>query len=343
MLTLEEGLARTGTFRPGAGDTAAAVGNAGVEVVATVTLILWMEEVCGGLVHPCLEPGEASVGVRVAVDHVATARTGRPVAVEARVARVEGRTVAFEVRALQDGRVVLEGEHRRAVVALERFLGGAARTPPPRRVTFWFDVISPWSYIASTRIAGLARRHGAELEWRPLHLGRLMAAVDGMRPMEQSAARRAWYLQDVADHMALAGLAYHPHPAQPLRPSRALRCIAHAADEGRAEAFVPAVMRGYWAEGADITDPAVLQAMADEAGLRRRPMADIMADGHYRDVIEGNTRAAVESGLFGVPSFVFGEKLYFGCDHMEMLENAMALPVEASRGNSPPDRGTAEI
>ena len=339
MRPLNEGIARTGVFRPSNGDTAAAVGNAGVDAVATVTLILWTEGVCGELVHHCLEDGEATVGVRVAVDHTGPARVGRPVSIEARVESVSGRTITFGVRALQDGREVMTGEHRRVVVSLDRFLEGTAREQTVEKgecVSFWFDVISPWSYIASTRIGGLARRHGIAVDWRPLHLGNLMKAVDGMRPMEQSPARVAWYLQDVADRMAEAGLAYHPHPAQPLRPSRALRCIAYAVDEGCADAFVQTVMRGYWGEGADIADPAVLQEMAGATGMGPRPMADIASDAHYKQVIETNTRQAVEAGLFGVPGFVFRDKLYFGCDHMDMVERAMALQEPVGSGVTRP-------
>ena len=335
MRHLTTGLSRTRLFTPDAGDTAAAVGNAGVDVAATVTLILWMEEVCGDLLHPALEAGEASVGARVAVDHTGPARTARPVAVEARVAAVEGRRIAFAVAARQDGREVMTGEHHRVVVSLARFLEGASRegsesTPAAgERVSFWFDVISPWSYLASLTIGRLARRRGVGVDWRPLHLGNLMTAVDGMRPMEQNPRRRAWYLQDIEDRMAAAGLPYHPHAGQPMRPSRALRCMAHAADSGLAEPFVAQVMHGYWAEGADITDPDVLQEMADRVDLGSRTMADIAADPHYKEVIAANTREAAEAGLFGVPAFIFRDKLYFGSDRMDMLDAAMALPAEA--------------
>lgn len=334
MRHLTTGLSRTQLFTPDAGDTAAAVGNAGVDVAATVTLILWMEEVCGDLLHPALEAGEASVGARVAVDHTGPARTARPVTVEARVAAVEGRRITFAVAARQDGREVMTGEHHRVVVSLARFLDGDgdSRSTPAagERVSFWFDVISPWSYLASLTIGRLARRRGVGVDWRPLHLGNLMTAVDGMRPMEQNPRRRAWYLQDIEDRMAAAGLPYRPHAEQPMRPSRALRCMAHAADLSLAEPFVAQVMRAYWAEGADITDPDVLQEMADRVGLGPRSMADIAADPHYREVIAANTREAAEAGLFGVPAFIFRDKLYFGSDRMDMLDAAMALPVETS-------------
>ncbi len=330
MRLLTTGLSRVCVFSPDAGDTAAAVGNDGVDVVATVTLILWIEGVCGDLLRPVLEDGEASVGVRVAVDHTGPARTTRPVTVEARVAAVKGRRVTFAVAARQDGREVMTGEHHRSVVSLDRFLEGAQPTPASgERVSFWFDVISPWSYLASLTLGRLAQRRGVGVDWRPLHLANLMTAVDGMKPLEQNPRRRAWYLQDIEDRMVAAGLPYHPHAGQPMRPSRALRCMAHAADCGLAEPFVTQVMRGYWAEGADITDTDVLQGMADRVDLGPRSMADVAVDPRYKDVIAANTRDAAEAGLFGVPAFIFRDKLYFGSDRMDMLEAAMALPETA--------------
>ncbi len=334
MPHLTTGTSRSRLFTPGAGDTAAAVGNAGVDAVATVTLILWIEEVCGDILHPALKAGEASVGARVAVDHSGPAWTARPVAVEARITAVAGRRVAFAVAARQDDREVMTGEHVRVVVSLARFLEDGSRAAPQaapaagERVSFWFDVISPWSYLASLAIGRLARRRGVGVDWRPLHLASLMETVDGMRPMEQSPQRRAWYLQDIEDRMAEAGLPYHPHAGQPMRPSRALRCMAHAADMNLAEPFVEQVMRGYWAEGADITDPDFLQEVAERVGLGPRSMADIAADPHYKAVIAANTREAVAAGLFGVPAFIFRDKLYFGSDRMDMLDAALASPAQ---------------
>ena len=303
-------------------------------------MILWIEATCGELMAPYLEAGEAGVGVRVAVDHTGPAFAGRAVEVHARVSGVEGRRVAFAVRLEQDGREVMLGEHVRAVVDLSRFLDGrhkgerATETPPtdpPSRppVTFFFDVHSPWSYLASTLIGPLARRHGAPIVWRPVHLANLMERIGGMRPLDQTPARVAWYRQDIADRMAQHGLAYDPHPGYPLRPSRALRTCVYAAEQGCADAFVTAVMRGYWFERKDISNLAVLQAMADAAGLGPRPVADVVENGRYKAAVAANTDDAVARGVFGVPTFLFDGKLFFGSDRMDLLDAALSrqLPL----------------
>ena len=358
MRTVPRGITATNRFDPIGTDTAAAVGNAGVEAVATVALILWIEATCGELMAPYLDEGEAGVGVRVAVDHTGPAFAGRPVEVHARVSGVDRRQVTFSVRLAQDGRDVMSGEHVRAAVDLARFLGPRTEnaippakpvaesepTPAPDSatdsapksatdsapkpatmppVTFYFDVHSPWSYLASVLIGPLARRHDARIEWRPIHLANLMDRIDGLRPLEQTPARVAWYEQDIADRMAQHGLPYDPHPDYPLRPSRALRSCVHATERGCADAFVRAVMRGYWFEKRDISNLAVLQAMADEAGLAPRPIADIVSDGRCKAAVARNTDDAIARGVFGVPSFLFDGKLFFGSDRMDLLDLAL--------------------
>ena len=363
MRTVTRGIAATNRFDATDTDTAAAVGNPGVEAVATVALILWIEATCGELMAPYLDEGEAGVGVRVAVDHTGPAFAGRPVEVHARVSGVDRRQVTFSVRLVQDGRDVMTGEHVRAAVDLARFLGARAEnaippaelnresvtepdtesvtksaqvsatdsaTKPATRpmVTFWFDVHSPWSYLASVLIGPLARRRSARIEWRPIHLANLMDRIGGLRPLEQTPARVAWYRQDIADRMAQHGLPYDPHPDYPLRSSRALRCCVHAAEHGRADAFVRAVMRGYWVEKKDISDLAVLQAMVDEVGLGPRPVADIVGDGTIKAAVARNTDDAIARGIFGVPSFLFDGKLFFGSDRMDLLDLALGRWTE---------------
>jgi len=103
--------------------TASAVGNIGVNVVSTPSLIGFLEQASHRGILPYVEEGEVSVGTRVEVDHLAAAYVGQPVVATARVAAVEGRRVVFEVEARQGDKVVMKGRHNRAIVSRERLLG----------------------------------------------------------------------------------------------------------------------------------------------------------------------------------------------------------------------------
>ncbi len=109
-------------FKTNDDHTAAAVGNFGVAVVASTTLILFIEETAGNALKPFLDPGEASVGTRVAVDHLAAIAPGREVTVRAEAIGVEGRLVTFAVEVKGGGKLLMQGRHVRAIVELRRFL-----------------------------------------------------------------------------------------------------------------------------------------------------------------------------------------------------------------------------
>lgn len=187
-------------------------------------------------------------------------------------------------------------------------------------LTFWFDVHSPWCYLAAHRIGDLARKHGAELLWRPLHLPRLLDAIGGVKPLQATPARVAWFQQDILDHAEMQGLPLRYHPAYPLRNSRALRACLHAADQGKAEAFVIRVLRAYWAEEGDISDLSLLARWAAESGLDGASATAAAQSEDYKLRVDANTQEAIGRGVFGVPTVDTGTKLYFGNDRFDLLD-----------------------
>ena len=191
-------------------------------------------------------------------------------------------------------------------------------------LTFWFDVHSPWVYLASFRIGDLARKHGQELQWRPLHLPRLLDQIGGVKPLEAAPARVAWFRQDMADWAEVQGVPFRIHPNYPLRNSRALRASLLATDEGKAEAFVTRVLRGYWAEEKDITDLDQLGQWGMEAGLDRQAIREAALSESFKDRLEANTQEAIGRGVFGVPTVDTGTKLYFGNDRLDLLDRHLS-------------------
>ena len=193
-------------------------------------------------------------------------------------------------------------------------------------LTFWFDVHSPWVYLASFRVGDLARRHGLPLRWRPLHLPRLMDEIGGMKPLEASPQRVAWFQQDILDHAELLGVPLRYHPQYPLRNSRALRACILAEDEGKAEAFVRRVLKGYWAEEADISDLDQLARWGEEAGLDGEAVKTAAQSEAFKQRLDANTSEAIARGVFGVPTIDSGSRLYFGSDRLDLLD------IHISRG-----------
>lgn len=120
------GLSHRHELVPDASHTAAAVGNAGVEVVGTPFLVGYFEIAAHAAILPYCEAGEVTVGTRIEVDHLAAALPGQRVAADAKVVAVDGRRIRFEVEVRQGERLLMKGHHGRAIVHLDRLLARAA-------------------------------------------------------------------------------------------------------------------------------------------------------------------------------------------------------------------------
>ena len=103
-------------------DSAAVVGNTNVDVVATTSLILFLEAVAAELIDDCCEAGEISVGSAVNVRHLAAAPIGARIKATAKVTAVQGRRIDFTVEAHHGRKTLMIGTHQRVVVNQERFM-----------------------------------------------------------------------------------------------------------------------------------------------------------------------------------------------------------------------------
>ena len=152
----------------------------------------------------------------------------------------------------------------------------------------------------------------------------LINAIGGIKPLEATAARVAWFQQDILDWAELLGMPVSYHPQYPLRNSRALRACLYAADMGKPEAFVCRVLRAYWSEAGDITDLGKLAGWGDECGLDGEGVTAAARSEVYKSRIETNTEEAIARGVFGVPTVDAGAKLYFGNDRLELLDKHLS-------------------
>lgn len=324
MRTFSIGRSTTYSVVPGLDSTAAAIGNTGVTVVSSPYIVGLLEEASHRAIRDLYEPGEATVGTRLDVSHLAAAYPGRQVDATAQLEAVEGRRVRFSVCAYQDGRPIMRGTHERALVQLDKFLQAAPETPAKREsqgsIEFFFDYHSPWCYFAALRIGAMAARLDRQVIWKPMHLARLIERIDGRRPLEANSAFVRWFKADMQDWAERLGVTLRYHPDFPLRPARALRATVHADQKGLAEPFVLAVMRAYWSESRDISDPQQLAEIGRAVGLDPAGVLASIDDSTCKGAVEAHTLEAQERGVFGAPSFFCDGELFWGNDRMGQLE-----------------------
>jgi predicted DsbA family dithiol-disulfide isomerase len=120
-----------------------------------------------------------------------------------------------------------------------------------------------------------------------------------------------------------AGLEYSPPPEVVPRSLAALRVTELARDLGLHGAVHDRLMDAYWAEGMNIGDPAVLEAVAVEAGLDGAEAGEVVAGERFADRVEASTEQATSIGVTGVPGWVLdGRLLVLGAQPRAVFESA---------------------
>lgn len=195
---------------------------------------------------------------------------------------------------------------------------------PARSIPFLFDFSSPYAYLASTQIEGVARRAGAVVDYRPILLGGLFKAIDtpNVPIFEMPPPKRLHQgveLQRWAKRWS-APFKFNSH--FPLRTTHALRLVLAASDALRGP-LVHALFGAAWADDQDLSNETVVDGVAARVGLSVDDIARARTDDLKLD-LRRRTDAAKDAGVFGVPTFFAGAEMFWGQDRIDALELALS-------------------
>jgi 2-hydroxychromene-2-carboxylate isomerase len=195
-------------------------------------------------------------------------------------------------------------------------------------VVFYFDFGSPNAYLAHKVIPEIERRTGARFRYVPALLGGIFKATGNRSPAEAYAgipAKLAYEGLETQRFVKKHGITdYARNPHFPVNTLQIMRGAVAAQKLGVFEAYVEAVYRAMWVDGLKMDDPAVIETALTAAGLPAGELMAGMADPEVKAKLIANTEEAVAHGVFGSPSFLVGEELFFGKDRLPDVEEAVA-------------------
>lgn len=194
-------------------------------------------------------------------------------------------------------------------------------------IDYYLFPLSPFSYLAGLDLEALAARQGATIAYKPVQLPRIFAETGTPPVAERHSSRRTYRLQDLA-RVARARempitLAPRHFPTNAVPASVAIIAAQAAGDAaGDLGALVHGFLRAVWAEERDIAEDEVvrdvLAAAGFDPGLGDRGFLTGV------EVLERNTDEALRRQVFGAPSYLVGEELFWGQDRLALLEAHLA-------------------
>ena len=181
-----------------------------------------------------------------------------------------------------------------------------------KTIEFFYDIVSPYSYLASERIEALTERNGVEIHWRPFLLGGLHK-ITGNTPPGLQDFKMPYLGKDLRRLSKYYEIPYQFPKQFPTRTILAQRALTAVAEEQRPEA-THALYRAYWVGGEDVADPEVVARLAGPEAVEAAGTQPI------KDALIQATEEAAKRGTYGAPAFFVGEEQFFGQDRMDLLE-----------------------
>jgi len=197
-------------------------------------------------------------------------------------------------------------------------------------IRFFLDYISSNAYLAWHEIHRLAESYGRRVEPTPVLFAGLLNAHGQLGPAEV-LPKALWMNRNVHRKAALLGIQLKPPASHPFNPLLALRVSSIAMEESIRRKLIDALFRAVWSEGADVMDPRVISAIAATAGLDGDKAVAEAGTQEVKDRLRSETESAIGAGVFGVPTLIVDDELFWGYDDFPFLERFLA-------GRDPLDR-----
>lgn len=188
-------------------------------------------------------------------------------------------------------------------------------------IDYFFTTLSPYTYLAGTRLEEIAAKHDKSIDYKPVDLMTLFSRTGGVPPKDRHPSRMEYRAQDLPRRAKRVGKPFNLKPAfWPVNPAPSSYAIIAAAKEGGGDlgGLVHGFTRACWAEEKDISDDDVVRACLEAAGFDPA-LADkgmLVAAETYA----ANLEEATARGVFGAPFYITSDgQKFWGEDRLDDL------------------------
>lgn len=188
-----------------------------------------------------------------------------------------------------------------------------------KHITFYFDVISPYAYLAFERLPEALTGLNYRVTYQPVLFAGLLKHHGQLGPAEIEP-KRSWTYRQVQWLAYELGIEMQLPAAHPFNPLALLRLAVASQPQGLPNrCTTEKLFHHVWRGGQDAEDPQRLQILSDllKPALDPNTVA-------VKDLLKAHTELAISKGIFGVPTFEVDGKLFFGLDALPMLAAYLA-------------------
>ena len=196
------------------------------------------------------------------------------------------------------------------------------------QVEFYYDLVSPYSYLAYGRLGRICEDNGVALVLRPMSLGAVHKEAGIKAPIETKLKAR-YQARDIRRWAEYYGVPLRFPDPFPFRTLKTMRAAMFLQERNKLEAFTDAAFALYWEEGGapkgieEGDEDAPISAVARRMGAEPEEVLEGAASQGAKQYLKDATSEALQRGVFGAPAFFVGDEMFWGNDRLHFVEAAL--------------------
>jgi 2-hydroxychromene-2-carboxylate isomerase len=195
-------------------------------------------------------------------------------------------------------------------------------------IDYYVSLNSPWTHLGAARIEAMAMASNATMRIYPVDFGTIFAASGGLPLPKRSPQRQAYRLQELARWRDHLGIPIHVQPkffpAAEMPSAGCVIALRETVGDQPAIKLAHRILRAVWQDEKNPGDLAVLAELIAETGQDPDQVIKLGSDPKWAERRAADGQAALDRGVFGAPSYVIGDEIFWGQDRLEFVQRRLA-------------------
>ena len=187
-----------------------------------------------------------------------------------------------------------------------------------KKIDFYFDISSPYSYLAHTQIRKYEKETGEKINYMPIFLGGLHRLADitapGLNPL-----RGKYLIKDLKLFADKYKIKYQFNRYFPIKTIQIMRGAIVAGQNDYFQNYIDKFFIAAWVDSLNLNDEKIFEKFLKNMDINYSDFAKKLSDPIIKDELKDRTDAAFKKGIFGAPTFLVNEKMFWGQDRLEFV------------------------
>jgi 2-hydroxychromene-2-carboxylate isomerase len=194
------------------------------------------------------------------------------------------------------------------------------------KIEYYFSILSPFAYLGADRFTKIVSKYNLEVIEKPLDLvGEIFPNTGGLPVPKRHPARQKYRLVELTRISNKLGLPINKQPKffPPKDPHLAAKFLIASNKMGNKLHFGNECLKYLWSMDKDISDHTILQEICEKLNLNFEEMKKLALTDDVNLEYQKNSKDAVDNDVFGSPSYVLNNEIFWGQDRLDYLEDAL--------------------